>query len=379
MPKAPCVQDRRQSTNLNSVSQPDMPRYVRRALRWCLILFSALGLVAFAITSLAVTSSPVPRDFDGWAAVFVRDVRSTSRLYFSVKPLTPGGYGAHPAVEYSVAFCGARSVDGLLVLAGDARLNVAADGLRGVSTTDERSVALVPSIVRLSIEDTGTGASTDARAVQVLRIALPAAPCRFKYEPDVDAPAFYGSAAALRGPLEGRLVHQSFAPFGLWPARQAQSWPLLGRAPRFSANSLGEFALSSGLGRWSRPFQSYFDVGVGSLDARALVEFARPQPADSEALSWTSSTPIAPKARVVNSDNLSRWQVMALVAGIWLGIGGSVLASMAFEAVRASSSSSDRPDDEASLPPNSPQPAGARGSLLFGAILLVFLVRGRSR
>jgi hypothetical protein len=356
-----------------------MSHRARIGLRWLLILFSVLGLVAFAVTSIAVTSSPVPHSFDGWAAVFVRDLKSTSRLYLSLTPMTPGGYGAHPVVQYNVAACGTKPFNGLLVLAGGARLEVPPTQIRG-TTSDKNSVAPVPGVTALSIYDSATGASTSARAVQVMRISLPRSPCRFKYEPDSDAPPFFGSAVALRGPLNGQLVHQSFAPFGLWPARQAQSWPLLGRAPAFAATDLGLFRLSSGLGQWSRPFQSYFGVDVGSLDAKAVVDFARPQASAGEALSWTASTPLAAKARVVNSDNLGRWQIMALAAGIWLGIGGSVLASMAFEAVRTpgSAPSLDAAERSPSLSAgNSPVERGS--SLFWTGIVLLSLLASRRR
>jgi hypothetical protein len=126
-----------------------------------------------------------------------------------------------------VTACGARRFDGVLVLAGDARLRVSFD------REDDTS----PSV---------------------------------------------GIPMMVRGPLEGRTMHEGFAPFGWRPVRQAQTWPLLGRAPMFSPYDLGGFRFGPKVrGVWSRPIQAHPGVVVGLLDGKASVDLARPEPNSS--------------------------------------------------------------------------------------------------
>jgi hypothetical protein len=51
-------------------------------------------------------------------------------------------------------------------------------------------------------------------------------------------------------------------------------------------------------------------------------------------LGWSSSTPIAPTARFTDRASLATWQNFVVVAAVGMGIGGSMLASVAFEKLK---------------------------------------------
>lgn len=300
-----------------------------------LVAISALSVPAFALASLSLNSTPVPREFNGWAAVFADAGHVAPRVFLTMTPSTPGAYGAHPVVEYGVTVCNGKVLDGVLVLAGDARIRIPSPASQPVPAgPGQPSISYLPKLPRLVIKDFQNGAVADVAPVQVLRVRIPSTPCRATYDPE--SPKWEGRTVVVRGPLEGQTVHQSFAPFGLWPVRQAQSWPYLGQVPVFNPIDRGAFRLDRRLpGLWVRPLQSYFGVDVGLLDGKASVDFARPVTTDGlESLAWAGIKPMAAKARVTNTDNLNKWQTVSLATGIWLGLGGSVLATVALEAIR---------------------------------------------
>ncbi len=348
----------------------------RRAIRTLLVVWSVVGVVVFALATLTLNSTPVPPEFDGWAAIFVRDKPSTSRTFLNIVPLEPGGYGAHPRVAYNISACGRRPFVGLLMLQGDARLREPTSS-PGNENSENRELTLLPQVTRLSIQDLSFDARLAASRLQVWRIRLPQMACRFPFQPESDAPPFVGTAAGVSGRLEGRLVRHSFAPLGLAPVRHTQSWPLLGQILGLGPQDLGAFRFGPPLqGEWARVPQSYYRLSVGSLDAKATVDFARPAPSNSEELSWTRSVAFTAKARVTNLDNLGLWQTIAVVGGIWLGIGGSILATLIYEATQ-------RPVDAPPLAMASQAPVPARPisrrSWVGLAVLAFAIVRRRGK
>ena len=56
--------------------------------------------------------------------------------------------------------------------------------------------------------------------------------------------------------------------------------------------------------------------------------------ADNLSLTWNSLQPLRPSARLTNIDSMAIWQQWLVAAGIGLGIGGSLLASLLFEWAR---------------------------------------------
>lgn len=113
--------------------------------------------------------------------------------------------------------------------------------------------------------------------------------------------------------------------------RTSQSWPLIGNVPGVSDQDLCEFQAFGGLrGAWTRFIPQYFAVGVGGLNSSASVDEARPQTASDTGLSWESAQPIQPVAVVTDTTAMNEWQNWLVAAGILLGIGGSLLASLLY-------------------------------------------------
>lgn len=325
---------RRHRSHRGSARAPD--RGVRRWAWVLLVGASVLSVPTYALTAASLNSTPVPREFNGWAAAFARDVSVSSQVFLTMAASNPGGYGSHPIVEYGITVCGKKTFDGLLVLAGDARLHGAGpESQPSALTSAPGSLSHLPEVLRLTIEDLSDGGKAEVTAVQAFRVKIPAVRCRSAYDPTSKAPTHDGHTVVLRGPLEGAAVRHGFAPLGLRPVRQAQSWPLLGQVPVFNPADHGAFRFGPQIpGLWVRPFASYFGVHVGLLDGKASVDFARPETAGSEALSWTSTKPIAAKARVTDVDSFNKWQTASIAAAILLGIGGSILATVVLKAVR---------------------------------------------
>jgi hypothetical protein len=67
-------------------------------------------------------------------------------------------------------------------------------------------------------------------------------------------------------------------------------------------------------GSWSRPANSVFEIDVGGLNPRAVVDFARPSLGSSTDLAWRRSEPFAAMAALTDSEAARRWQT-------WLTIG----------------------------------------------------------
>jgi hypothetical protein len=325
----------------------------RRGRRTALILLvaaSGLGIPAFVVASLSLNSIPVPREFPGWAAVFAGTTHLPPRVFVTMTPSTPGGYGRHPNVEYAVTVCDRKMFDGLLVLAGDARIRLSSADLQPTSPgRSEAPWSYVPNVQHLRITDVSTGAAADTAPVQVFRIRIPSTPCHTAYNPST--PTWEGHTVIIRGALEGQTAHQSFAPFGLWPVRHAHSWPYLGQVPVFHPINRGAFTMGAQLpGLWVRPLQSYFGVDLDLLDGKSSVDFSRPDATEGlESLAWAGIKPLAAKARVTNIDNLNNWQTISLGTSIWLGVGGSVLASVALDSIRRGRQRPPVPQPESSI------------------------------
>jgi hypothetical protein len=263
---------------------------------------------------------------------------SASQIELTLRSVAPGGYGEHPRVEYGVTACGERPFRGVLLLGGEARLR----GLHPVTFPSPRSddVLRAPqdgsiALARnLPYEDASSVIHGHLGPVQVIQISLPAATCL----PPPLAPrgqrGFSGTFAAVQGRLEGAPHRSSFAPLGLAPVRQTQSWPMLGSL-QAGYDTRSKFHFGPLLpGSWSRPLRSYFHLGIGDPDAKESVDFSRPTVLRDAGLNWIETKPFAATARVTNLDNQAKWQTLMLAATIWFGIGGSVVAALVFELMR---------------------------------------------
>ncbi|HZD75662.1 MAG TPA: hypothetical protein VE218_01575 [Acidobacteriaceae bacterium] len=244
--------------------------------------------------------------------------------------LVPGGPGTNPWLSYSVAVCGSQPFQGTLLIGGDARLS----NLRGVpalgtrTTTSQSSFQDIPDVKLL---DESTGNALDLGPVQAIQITMPSpVKCLSPFSDQQPFPSFEGQGQEISG--EAAAPVQRAWRMAWWSGpRASQSWPLIGSIPGVSDQDLGVFRALGGLrGAWTRFIPQYFDVSVGSLNSSTSVDEARPQTASDTDLFWESAQPIQPVAVVTDTTAMNKWQNWLVAAGILLGVGGSLLASLLY-------------------------------------------------
>lgn len=189
-------------------------------------------------------------------------------------------------------------------------------------------------------------------------------------------PPFLGQSQVIAGQADAPVQRQWR--LGWWSGpRSSQSWPLVGDFPGVSFNDLGEFRALSGLsGAWIRPGRQYIAVSAGGLQPRALVDYARPQPSTATGLDWDSAEPLQPIAVVTNTTAMNAWQNWLVAAGILLGIGGALLASLLFEWARPSRqpNPAQEPTPQSPTRPYYSQPTGHRLTKSAIGLLLTWVV-----
>lgn len=297
--------------------------------RYLAAIIGLTGILAFIVVSITVNAQPDTSPFRGWIAVLQEADGATGshQLKLVVNSTEPGARGRHPELTYTAAVCGNQSFRGVLVLGGNAQLNHArAVGPSGSDTDVE------------TLSNLKLGYPADAVAlgqVQLVRLDIEnPTPCL----PEMadTSGGFVGTPVSVAGRLESP-IQRTWSFFAWWDApRSSQAWPLVGGIPGFPPQALGVFDATDGLsGSWQRiPGQRNL-INGGGLTGRATVEIARPEPTSTTGLTWESREPLQPVARVTDVDAMSAWQQRLVVAGIWLGIGSSLLATMLLEVGRS--------------------------------------------
>lgn len=354
-----------------------------------LALLATIGagsILAYIALAMTLNGQPPYSPFPGAVAVLQPSGQSAGD---SVQLLIgssgdPNINQQHPELEYDVLICGPHPYRGDLVMAGAARLtNVTAE-------LSNPSSGIFYEPVTTAIAATGEASNvgvTDVEAVDQpqlvsFSIAKPL-PCPQAGRPIstvlIDDLAVGGSAAAP--------VEQSWtSPFGWWHGPQvSQTWPLAGT---LTWDAVGRGAVSWSFieahpaGTWVTPYPENVQViprevpdsvvdGIPlswSIDATAS---AAAQPATSaiidpglgQPLSWSSTTPIAPTARLTDSASLAFLQNLLVVAGVGLGVGGAMLASLAFEMLRPSQANAEVDRTRGKANPGSVTPATQGGSV----------------
>lgn len=341
------------------------------------------GVVAFAGVSATINGQPSMRPFTGWVAVLQRGAPpSENQVLLSANAEVPGARGDRPVLTYSVAVCGKRPFDGVLLMGGDARL-VPVPGVRMITGSTRTSRGSVKAIPRLTFESVSFGSPIDLGAVQRVDLAIAQPfPCVERFAAPVSAPRpFLGVAITVTG-VAGAPVQRSWTvPGSLWRGpRTSQVWPLLGTFPGVSPQELGEFRAVEGLaGSWSRPRREYASVYVGALTERAALEFARPTPSDLTALRWDGVPGLRPAARIVNSDEMTAWQQRLVLATILLSIGGSVVASLLLTGFRTQHAPVVQREEPTTQPRIESDSNRLVASVTAIGLLLLILVKPRRR
>ena len=362
---------------------PTASRTLRSRAGTIAVILAALVTVGLYIAvSVTINGEPSTTPFQGFVTLLQSTGASQQdQVDLIVTPQAPGGPGPHPSLSYAVAVCGSQPFQGVLLIGGDARLSHL-KGVPALGTSNANGLSSSENLPDLTFLDEGTDTKHDLGPVQAIHITMSnPVRCESAYSPNHAPPApFFGQGQTIMGQAAAPV--QRHWQLGWWSGpRTSQSWPLIGSLPGVSFNELGVFHALSGLtGAWLRPERHYFVVSVGSLNARAILEQARPQTTKAFELDWEGTQPIQPVAIFTDTISMSTWQNWLVAAGIFLGIGGSLLASLLYDWARPR-----RPQDPTKSipqPPKEPpqtQTVGSRVLGTVGVLLLTWIITSRRR
>ena len=316
-------------------------RKVFRGLRspvgiFVVLLAGAASIASYAAVSATVNGEPPTSPYQGFVTLLqpAGSSFSVDQVKLMAAATVPGGPGQKPALSYGLAVCGTQPFSGTLLIGGSARLS----GLSGFPTLGGNTAGVSSSVENLpdlTFQDEGTGAVIDLGPVQAVSLTM-AAPgkCASAYSTKQPEPLFLGQGQLISGQAAAPVERQWR--LGWWDGpRSSEAWPLIGNLPGISDQDLGSFLALDGLhGAWVRPLDQYNTVSVGGLKANASVDEAQPTLSSDTDLNWDSAQPLQPNAIVTNTLSMSRWQNWLVWAGIFLGIGGSLLASLLYDVAR---------------------------------------------
>lgn len=298
--------------------------WVRRSF---LGLVLCISVMPYLVVSLALNGQPSSQAFDGWLAILGPATSGADRVALGVAALEPGAPGAHPSLLYSIAVCGGTPFSGKLLIGGDARLS------RPRMVPD---LMVMKHLSTVAFEDMSSGQELTLKEVDVVDFSFSDVPKCASVPAGSDAGAefFVGAATTLSGRAQAPVRHRwSFA--GLSAPRTSSSWPLVGGLPGTPLGDGGVFRGVHGLsGDYAIPAGLRTRVSSGQLTPLATIEEARPQPVDVNALEWATFGRIAPTSRVSNSSSVATLQGWQVFCAILFGIGGSMMATVALDAVR---------------------------------------------
>lgn len=334
------------------------------------LLAGAASIASYAAVSATVNGEPPTSPYQGFVTLLqpAGSSFSVDQVKLIAAATVPGGPGQNPTLSYGLAVCGPQPFSGTLLIGGGARLS----GLSGFPTLGSNIGAVssgVENLPDLTFQDQGTGAVIDLGAVQAVSLSM-AAPgkCESAYSDKQPEPPFLGQGQMISGQAAAPVERQWRLGWWIGP-RSSEAWPLIGNLPGIRDQDLGSFQAINGLhGAWVRPLDEYNSVSVGALKANASVDEAQPELSSDTDLTWDSTQPLQPNAIVTNTLSMSRWQNWLVWAGIFLGIGGSLLASLLYDVARRSPARDDPV-------PNAVQPqAPAEGAKLVAKLLTTAVV-----
>ncbi len=298
-------------------------------LVWGIILLGAVasGCGYYAV-SVALGPEPPARVVKGWIAILQPATDLDAGLQVRVNAFALS-HADSPRMAYGLNVCGSHPFSGYMLIGGDARLN-------GVALNASRNVAKWLPGGGVKVADQGDGSLASYEGVQVIRVSIKDPP------PCLGAPsdeAYVGTGFRVEGYASGPVVASSSG-LGLNAAVERWSMPYVGGLPGLE-HRIGIFAISGAIdGDFVRPVSFSATVDAGAVPLGMEASDARP-PADSvDRASWHGSQPFQATTKVRNSayeTNLQRWSAICAIS---LGVFGSIMASMLFELIRSSTSSS---------------------------------------
>jgi hypothetical protein len=344
------------------------------------LLAGAASIASYAAVSATVNGEPPTSPYQGFVALLQPGGSSFSedQVKLMAAATVPGGPGEDPSLAYNLAVCGSQPFSGMLLIGGSARLSHLT-GVPALGTHTAGASSGVENLPDVTFLDQGSGAVIDLGPVQAITLTM-AAPgkCESPFSTQQPEPLFLGQGQAISGQAAAPVQRQWR--LGWWGGpRTSEDWPLIGNLPGIRDQDLGAFQAVDGLhGAWVRPLDQYNTVSVGGLQANASVDEAQPALSSDTDLAWDSAQPLQPNAVVTNTLSMSRWQNWLVWAGIFLGIGGSLLASLLYQWARPSSR--DDPPLNAVQPQDPAKQTRVAQKLLTIATVLVILAQAiRSR
>ena len=347
-----------------------------------ILLVGLSSIAGYAAISATINGQPSTSPFSGFVVLLqVAGRFSQDQVKLEAIPLVPGGPGQRPTLSYQVNVCGNQPFSGVLLIGGDARLSHL-QGNPALGATTAAGEASRQDLPDLAFLNEGTGIPFDLGPVQAIHITMTSpVKCASAYSTQQPLPQFLGEVQVVTGQAAAPVERQWR--LGWWAGpRSSQSWPSIGGLPGVSDNDLGEFLALDGLhGAWMRLTQQYFAVNVGGLQPRALVDESRPSLSSSTSLDWEGTQPLQPIAVVTNTTSMSAWQNWLVAAGIFLGIGGSLMASLLYDWARPKHSQAAISDDAARQvhqehPAN---PTHRTAATTAAVILLAWIIGSRRR
>ncbi|MDX8036575.1 hypothetical protein SK803_40820 [Lentzea sp. BCCO 10_0856] len=297
-----------------------------RATAVTLVLVIGFGSVFFYVIAAGlVNAQPQTQPFDGWvAALQMRDETGPEQVVLSVRPAGTDVAGDRPFLEYSLLICGSQPFHGVLLLGGQARLDQPL-----LTSSPDQAAAKFVELESGSL--TGSQEKIDLGSVQIAEVNIaPATPCVSELGSKDFVGSGYSVSGRVRAPIQRPATYM-----GLETGRHSQVWPRVGGLPGVADAHRGFFEGDGPLrGSWLIPRRLSSKVTVGPLLPRAVVDVAVPPLSNASSIAWDQTSPIAATVRITNVDAMAGRQDLLAVAGIALGLGGSLLASMLFEVVK---------------------------------------------
>lgn len=288
--------------------------------------------------------------FPGWVAV----LQSSSQPHGDQVQLQVHSFaglsGTNTALEYVVAVCGDHPYKGVLLIGGDAQLIDASPGQTGAGPEEivypwdsfHNLAHLVVTATTSAYPGSASGTEEDIGPVQVGRFTISRPwPCPAHMDSHFPANAIVTIGGFALAPIEQRWT----APFGWWHGPHiSQTWPLAGTLGAFyhsPGDSWSPYKVKGLPGTWREPTPDYVQVSPApaygvpinwSIDAaQPAVSPMNTGQSDTSPVNWSSTSAIDPIARLTDISSLTALQDWLIVAGVGMGIGGAMLASLAFE------------------------------------------------
>jgi hypothetical protein len=310
-----------------------------------LLLILVLGSVlAYAALAITINGQPPDTTFNGWVAVVQKSTKaSADQVQLRVLALTSG---RQPLVAYIIGICGSQPFSGDLLIGQRAELS------------RTKSVPALPAAVQGFAQDQITPTPVHRFTQFGLADVSTTTPSSFAPTGSigpVEVASFQASSpdscstgssvandvqAYVEGHLDQPITQNSNGPLGLWHGpNMSQAWPMIGTLPGASPGV--DFSFNGDIGPalanyyWELPANEKMQAGFYSTPASWAVGVAQPAPASVIPLSWLSDGAIQPTARLTDSGSMNVLQDWIVVAGVGMGIGGSLLAGLVVEALRA--------------------------------------------